>query len=163
NPFGTGDSAGRGIVIDSQGRIVAVGACPSDCGAFDFELARYNPDGALDNTFGNGGLVTTHLGDYLGDTRSPDSPEPIALDSHGRIVVAGSLAGDFALARYNSDGSLDNTFGGTQPVPMVTDLRFYPSIVKKGASYTANFSGVSLTDKTFFDVLFIAPSSNDSA
>src|SRR5262249_7286333 len=70
NPFGIGDSVASGMIIDGLGRIVAVGFCPGDCGAFDFELARYHSDGSLDNTFGNGGLVTTHLGDRLSNNSS---------------------------------------------------------------------------------------------
>jgi uncharacterized delta-60 repeat protein len=53
------DDSVAGVIIDNFGRIVAVGNCPLDCGAFDFELARYNSDGTLDNGFGNGGIVTT--------------------------------------------------------------------------------------------------------
>ena len=101
------DDSVAGIVIDSLGRIVAVGHCPWDCGNFDFELARYNSDGTLDATFGNGGLVTTHLG----SPPTNNSSQALSIDSVGRIVVAGSSEDDLALARYNSDGSLDNTFG----------------------------------------------------
>jgi uncharacterized delta-60 repeat protein len=103
NAFSTGDSAAAGIVIDSLGRIVGVGVCPTDCGAFDLELARYTSDGSLDSTFGNAGLVNTHIGDAF----SSNSSNAIAIDSLGRIIVAGSV-----LARYNPDGSLDITFGG---------------------------------------------------
>src|SRR5262249_39327455 len=150
-------SVASGMMIDGLGRIVAVGFCPGDCGAFDFELARYHSDGSLDNTFGNGGLVTTHLGDRL----SNNSSQAIAIASLGRLVVAGSADGAFALARYNSDGSLDSTFGGAVPVPVVTGLQASPALVAKGASYSVTFSGPSLTDETFFDVLFTAPGSND--
>jgi uncharacterized delta-60 repeat protein len=149
------DSAAKAIVIDSLGRIIGVGVCPSDCGAFDFELARYNSDGSLDNTFGNGGLVTNHFGDAF----SGNSSNAIAIDSLGRIVVAG-FGGGVALARYNPDGSLDNTFG--EPTPVATSLQFDRSNVAAGFSYRANFSGVDLTYETFFDVRFTAPGSNDS-
>jgi uncharacterized delta-60 repeat protein len=154
NAFSTGDSAAAGIVIDSLGRIVGVGVCPTDCGAFDLELARYNSDGSLDSTFGNGGLVTTHLGDAF----SSNSSDAIAIDSLGRIVVAGSV-----LARYNPDGSLDNTFGGAiDGSPLVAGLRFDRANVLTGSSYSVNVSGANLTDETFFDVRFTAPGSNDS-
>jgi uncharacterized delta-60 repeat protein len=103
------DDSASEIIIDNFGRIVAVGGCPFDCGAFDFELARYNSDGTLDNGFGNGGIVTTHFGAIF----SNNSSEAVAIDNLGRIVVAGSSDGDAALARYNADGSLDTTFGGT--------------------------------------------------
>src|SRR5687768_8077944 len=65
-------------------------------------------DGSLDPTFGTGGKVMTDFG-------STDEGLAVALQSDGKIVVVGkSYDGsnfDFALARYNSDGSLDTTFG----------------------------------------------------
>ena len=80
-----------------------------------FALARYNTDGSLDTTFGSGGLVTTSFGD--GD----DVATGVAVQGDGQIVVSGTTLVDgsgnigtathFALARYNTDGSLDTTFG----------------------------------------------------
>ena len=59
--------------------------------------------GSLDATFGNGGIVTTP---NTSDGRG------IAIQSDGKIVVAGqATATEFALARYNTNGSLDATFG----------------------------------------------------
>jgi CubicO group peptidase (beta-lactamase class C family) len=58
------------------------------------------------------GWVTT---DFAGVTDFADTADrglAVALQRDGRIVVAGSSAGDFALARYNPDGSLDASFGG---------------------------------------------------
>jgi uncharacterized delta-60 repeat protein len=74
-----------------------------------FALARYNPDGSLDLTFGNGGLVVTA---FAGDAAAYAlTSEPAT----GNIVAAGaawtSSGEQFALARYNPDGSLDATFG----------------------------------------------------
>jgi uncharacterized delta-60 repeat protein len=74
-----------------------------------FALARYNPDGNLDNTFSGDGILTTDF------TEGPDArANAIAIDASGRIVVAGRAAVNnkhrFALARYNLDGSLDATF-----------------------------------------------------
>jgi uncharacterized delta-60 repeat protein len=86
-------------------------------GADKFGLARYNADGSLDNTFGNGGKVVTT---FFGRT---DTATALALQPDGKIVVSGSATfsgGDgtsgairrFALARYNVvDGSLDASFG----------------------------------------------------
>src|SRR5439155_21016656 len=71
-----------------------------------FALARYHPDGSLDSSFGTEGVVLTDVG---GEARA------LVLQADGKIVVAGSGAGssnaDFALARYNANGSLDDTFG----------------------------------------------------
>ncbi|MBV5304284.1 MAG: hypothetical protein JZU70_08820, partial [Chlorobium sp.] len=82
----------------------------------DFAVARYNSDGTLDTSFGVGGKVITNIsfgsvsywGVYVHN--SWDVGYSIAVQADGKILVAGSSAGDFALARYNSDGSLDTTF-----------------------------------------------------
>jgi uncharacterized delta-60 repeat protein len=80
-----------------------------------FALARYNPDGTLDPAFGEGGHVITGMTD---DEWDYSVPHALALQPDGKIVVAGSSydndAGHkvFAVARFNSDGTLDPTFGG---------------------------------------------------
>src|SRR5438034_25654 len=87
-------------------------ACPSstaDCNP-RFALARYDPDGSLDPTFGDGGKQL--LGGCAGTVGAGMSANAVAIDPAGRIVLAGSCSvSTFALARYNSDGSLDPTFG----------------------------------------------------
>ena len=101
-----------GVAIDSIGRIVVAGSSGSD-----FAVARYNPDGTPDNTFNSTGKVLTNLG-------ASDAAMAVAVDSNDRIVVAGSSnAGgtyDFAVVRYNVDGTLDTTFNTTGRV--VTDV-----------------------------------------
>jgi uncharacterized delta-60 repeat protein len=71
--------------------------------------------GALDPSFGTGGKVTTAIG--LND----DSGYALALQPDGKVVAAGTAANgasgyDFALARYNPNGSLDPSFNGTGKV-----------------------------------------------
>ncbi|HYK44686.1 MAG TPA: hypothetical protein VEV83_05945, partial [Parafilimonas sp.] len=70
----------------------------------------FSQAGTLDSTFGNGGKVITHFGSYLDGGGSA-----MALQADGKIVVAGTSSdsneGDFAVARYNSDGELDSSFG----------------------------------------------------
>ncbi len=109
--FGEGyDTAGaNALAIDSSGKIVVAGGAGKFLEYYDFALARYNADGSLDTTFGSNGTVTTDFGGKR------DSARALAIDSSGKIVVAGEAPGeaqaDFALARYNADGSLDTTFG----------------------------------------------------
>lgn len=96
----------RAVAIDATGRIVVAGFGPGD----SFALARYEPNGKLDSSFGEGGTVTTSFSDYI------DGAYSMAIDSRGRIVAAGltlPLSGDsdVALARYESDGTLDPSFG----------------------------------------------------
>jgi len=68
------------------------------------------PAGMLDPTFGNGGKVVTSI------TPGQDQAHSVAIQTNGKIVVAGSSTStitgkDFAMIRYNTDGTLDNTFG----------------------------------------------------
>jgi uncharacterized delta-60 repeat protein len=104
------------IAIQADGKIVAAGQTERG-GNVDIALARYNPDGSLDRTFGRGGIVITDLGGA--DTAFAVNVERAA----GRIVVAGVKDSDFALLRYNGDGSLDGSFGsgGVVTVPVVSD------------------------------------------
>jgi uncharacterized delta-60 repeat protein len=105
--FGTTADAGRGLILQTDGRIVMGGNAGDD-----FGLARYEATGALDASFGAGGVVVTDLG--LGQI---DHSRAIALQSDGKIVAAGyTRAGgdqtsDFAVARYDTAGTLDSTFG----------------------------------------------------
>jgi uncharacterized delta-60 repeat protein len=76
----------------------------------DFGVVRYLPDGTPNPNFGNGGIVTTP---FFGIGAQANA---VAVQPDGKIVVAGfALANainfDFAVARYNSDGSLDDNFG----------------------------------------------------
>ena len=63
-------------------------------------------DGALDPTFGTGGIVTTDLTDFA----LSDEARSVAVQSDGKIVAAGYSGDYFAVVRYNSDGSLDTSF-----------------------------------------------------
>jgi uncharacterized delta-60 repeat protein len=109
-PIGSGYDQAYSIAIDANGRIVAAGY--SDQGGspyYDFALIRYNSDGSLDTTFGTGGIVTTPIGSGY------DVARTITIDANGKIIITGETYNgsnhDFALARYNSDGSLDTDFG----------------------------------------------------
>ncbi|MBI4285756.1 MAG: hypothetical protein HY670_07665 [Chloroflexi bacterium] len=116
------------VAIQSDGKIVVVG----DTTAFGrnfFAVARYNADGSLDTTFDADGKVTTDFG-TAGDISPLAQGLSVALQSDGKIVAAGSFfkffntGWDFALARYNTDGSLDTSFGGTGKV--ITNIGGFP-------------------------------------
>lgn len=108
-----GLEACRAIAIQSDGKIVAVGSSNNGTND-DFSIVRYNSDGSMDNTFNGNGIQITDFGS------NDDYAQALAIQSDGKIVVAGATYADFALARYNTDGSLDNTFNGTGMV--ITDL-----------------------------------------
>jgi uncharacterized delta-60 repeat protein len=96
------------IGIQSDGKIVAAGQSYNGSNN-DITLVRYNTDGSLDSLFGTGGVVIT---DVRG---SGDATSALIIQSDGRIVVAGgSNSGtnnEIAVIRYNTDGSLDSSFG----------------------------------------------------
>src|SRR5262245_57018123 len=103
------NDSGRALAVQTDGRIVVVGKAEQPFGG-DFALARYNADGSLDSSFGTGGMVTTDFA--LRD----DGATCVALQSDSKVVVAGYTqeadgSYDFAVVRYNTDGSLDTSFG----------------------------------------------------
>ncbi len=107
--FGGGD--GKVTYIDYRGVDVALASgkiVVAGGQSRDFSALRYNADGGLDPGFGSNGIAKTNIG----DVESTDHPHGMALQSDGKIVVVGESADDFAVLRYNSDGSLDTSFGG---------------------------------------------------
>ena len=103
---GTSDTV-RAVAIQSDGQIVLAGSNGSDV-----VVARLNAaDGSLDTTFDSTGMQTVTFGGAM------NFASAVAIQSNGQIVVAGGNGADFAIARLNSDGSLDTTFnGGTKTV-----------------------------------------------
>jgi uncharacterized delta-60 repeat protein len=111
------DSAGNtftslevnGVAVDRRGRILVAG---NDL------LARYNPDGSLDQTFGFQGAVTNVFGVAGSNVFAPvgQSANAVAVRPDGKIVVAGSaidpesLSTSFAVEQFNPDGSPDLNF-----------------------------------------------------
>src|SRR5205823_1660150 len=104
------DSQAFALAVQTDGKIVVAGYTFTGGSQYDFALARYNTDGSLDTTFGTNGEVVTDFG------TGGDEALAVVIDADGKIVVAGyTFTGDsqydFALARYNADGSLDTSFG----------------------------------------------------
>lgn len=101
------------LALQSDGKIVVAGGRVPPPPPFtfrEFALARFNPDGSLDQTFGDGGTVITFLG------QNDDVARAVAIQEDGKIVVGGFSANSmgkprFIVLRYNCDGSLDSTFG----------------------------------------------------
>lgn len=96
------------IAVQDDGYIVAAGYSMTESGR-DFTLVRYTPDGLLDHSFGLGGIVITEYGSL------DDEFTSLAVDSEGRLVVAGYTTGTAGraviVARYLPGGNLDLTFG----------------------------------------------------
>lgn len=108
--IGTGSSEASAVVLQSDGKIVVAG---STSGAFsrDLALLRYGADGALDGTFGSGGVVVTPLVGVL----SNDQALGVAVQSDGKIIVLAEASDGrnrrSVLLRYSTSGALDPTFG----------------------------------------------------
>ncbi len=106
--FANGVDYGYAIARQNDGKILVAESGDDKV----FRVLRYNTDGTLDTRFGNGGIVTTAVG-----ARSEARAIAIQPDD-GKIVVAGYVYNaesaydyhDFAVVRYNSDGTLDRTF-----------------------------------------------------
>jgi uncharacterized delta-60 repeat protein len=113
--FPVGGSYANAVALQPDGKIIAAGTDfvnfdPGEPSNTDFGVARYNPDGTADATFGNGGLVTT---DFVG---AEDDAFSVLIQPDGRIVAVGSANNgatyyDFAAVRYLSNGAIDTTFG----------------------------------------------------
>ncbi|MBC7910126.1 MAG: VCBS repeat-containing protein, partial [Pyrinomonadaceae bacterium] len=107
------DDVIKAVRLQPDGKIVAIGyGRPASSGSFDFAVVRYNADGSLDSSFGTGGIVFTGF-----NTGQDDLALAGLLQPDGKIVAGGyartpsGASSDFALVRYNADGSLDNNFG----------------------------------------------------
>jgi uncharacterized delta-60 repeat protein len=103
---------GQAVVIQPDGKIVISGNMQDNDGKYQLSLARLNQDGSLDkSTFGTNGTVETQLSDFQ------ISRGALALQSDGKIIVAGTTSieinQNLTIVRYNSNGTLDATFGGT--------------------------------------------------
>ncbi|MCP4963953.1 MAG: hypothetical protein GY926_01825, partial [bacterium] len=116
--IGSAENYGYSVTVQSDGKILVAGSHFNGTD-YDFAVVRYNSDGTLDVDFdgdtGTGnGIVTTDIGVAVGTTDDEDHGRSITLQSDGKILVAGwsDKAGgrDFALVRYNTDGTLDTSF-----------------------------------------------------
>ncbi|MER5417886.1 hypothetical protein [Streptomyces virginiae] len=92
-----GADQGFGVVVQADGKIIAAGVANGVSTA----LTRYNADGSLDNSFGDGGSIVTDVTDNL------DSAQDVALQADGKIVTAGESATGLTVLRYLSKPQAD--------------------------------------------------------
>jgi uncharacterized delta-60 repeat protein len=107
--IGAYGSRANAVAVQPDGKIVVGGSSAGAAGK-DFMLFRLLPDGTLDPEFGQNGTVSTAL------SAADDEVLSLSLQEDGKIIAAGYSSGDeknrdFALARFNSDGTLDKDFG----------------------------------------------------
>lgn len=104
--FGSDQDISESVVIQPDGRIIVGGS--SNASGWRLALTRFLPDGTPDPSFGTGGKVLTTAAE------GASSAKGMLLQADGKIVTAGSVPGDyndFAVVRFNTDGSLDSSFG----------------------------------------------------
>ncbi|MFZ2724978.1 MAG: hypothetical protein WAX77_01870 [Methylococcaceae bacterium] len=120
--FNATEDSAASVALQADGKIIVAGSS-----ADNFALARYNTDGSLDKSFHDGGKLTTDFG-------GRDNATAMLIQADGLIVVTGNSDGNFALARYNTDGSLD-TFINNPPTGLVSIDNLSPS---QGQTLTAS-------------------------
>lgn len=106
--FNNKNDFGSSMEVLPDDRILMAGSVTINTG-IDIGLARFNPDGSHDNTFGLNGKVSLDIGGF------DDMPADLFVLPDGKFLVAGTITNatdaDFGIARFNADGTLDLTFG----------------------------------------------------
>jgi uncharacterized delta-60 repeat protein len=125
--FGAASGGAFSVAQQADGKLVIAGYANGD-----FAVARFDTTGALDTSFDTDGIVVTaHAG--------VDEAHSVVVQPDGRIVVAGQTAQDFAVIRYNPDGSIDRTFGAANT------LDGAPAYIENGAAVVLD-ANVQVTD-----------------
>lgn len=139
----------RDIVIQKNNKIlVATGVTNPSSG--DFGLVRYTQDGTLDNGFGDNGKIST---DFF---QSKNTPHAIVIQEDGKIILSGFIGitphHDYALARYDTLGNLDPSFGNGGKVITdfgYEDLAFASAIQSDGKLICAGYSQTTENNSSF--------------
>jgi uncharacterized delta-60 repeat protein len=107
--------SGEAITLQSDGKILVAGS--SNNGANDFTVFRLNTDGSLDTSFSGDGIANASI------SSGADIPYGIAVQSDGKILLAGNANDQIALARFNTDGTIDTSFSGDGS--LITNVQNY--------------------------------------
>lgn len=137
------------VALQPDGKIVVAGDIYNN-GYANFGIMRFNPDGSPDVSFDGDGMVMTPVGPFLWDSQAFS----VAIQPDGKIVAAGWDLDDFAVVRYNSDGSLDSGFGNNGQVitdvgpgdAAIESIALQPDgrIVAAGFNYPQNYYDIAL-------------------
>lgn len=136
------------LAVQTDGKILLLA---SSEGLNEFIVSRFNTDGVFDLTFGDelpGGISrtgTTLVFFLSAGLVNANLGHSIALQNDGKIVVAGTSNGDFAIARLNTDGTFDTTFSGDGKVTTnfpgsLTDQAFTVTVQADGKIIAAGFA-----------------------
>ena len=147
------------IALQSDGKILVAAASGNpQLHTSGMALARLNADGGLDSSFGTGGVVSFGLAHGV--------PTGVIVQSDGKIVVGGTGtpnvdgSNEFALARFNTSGSVDTTFGSggqvitsvfSEPTAGGAALVLQPDqkFLMVGANAIARYNTTGQLDNTF--------------
>jgi uncharacterized delta-60 repeat protein len=154
-PESTGSDAASALLVQPDGKIIVGGSTYNGLNG-DFALIRYNTNGTIDGSFGDNGYVRTDFGS--GGIYHTESIVALALQTDGKIIALGttittSPLGDFAIVRYNNDGSPDSSFGtngivladiGGIDQPTCLALQADGKIVVAGSSLNGSYLDFSL-------------------
>jgi len=133
-PIGSSNDSGQSLAIQSDGKILLGGFCNNGSDN-DFCIARFNSNGSLDTSFNSPhGYIIQPIG------LSTDYGLSLAIQTDGKILLGGyCLNGsndDFCIARFNSNGTLDTSFGSSgkviQPIGSVSDYGYSLAIQSDG-------------------------------
>lgn len=161
------DATVNEIILQPDGKIVLAGELYIIGGNYNFIIVRLNENGTIDETFNGTGKLIFDFGENI------NYCESAKLQSDGKIVVAGQTGinsnADFAVARINSDGSFDSSFGinGKQRINVQSDDRGKSVVIQTdgkiiigGSSYPATgivaswFAVVRLTTSGQLDTTY---------
>jgi uncharacterized delta-60 repeat protein len=168
-PIGTNYDYATALTIQQDGKIVVVGKSMDSYWTGAFAMVRYNSNGSIDSTFAQNGRTIFHLGPFIEDIGgyyfgryADETATAVSLQTDGRIVVAGNsytvqgcydyyggiyCNSAFAMVRYNSNGTVDSSFGNNGKVKdsstllSVTSMALQPDdkIVVTGTGYSNGF------------------------
>ncbi len=135
----------KAVKIQSDGKILAAGVCRLYNSNEDYAITRYNTDGSLDLSFDGDGKVTTDFLTFV------DEAATLFIQPDGKFVAAGSstngINGNFSVARYNSNGSLDTSFDGdgkvTTPINNFSDILTSVNVQTNGKIVAVGYSRIA--------------------
>jgi uncharacterized delta-60 repeat protein len=147
-PIGPNLDRALGMALQSDGKIVLSGFTQDLSFNLDVATVRYNSDGSLDASFDGDGKIITPIG------AGNDFGTSVKIQSDNKIVVGGfgsnGSNNDFAVIRYNADGSLDTSFDGDgkvlTPVGSADDQANAVAIQADGKILLAGTSRVGTND-----------------
>jgi len=150
-------AADNAIAIQSDGKIIVGGTVALSTGGGEAALIRLNTNGTLDTTFGTGGIVTSNFGNAGGAIVFS-----IAIQPNGQILAAaeGSFFNAGSVGRFNTDGSVDTTFGtngfavsnsinSAAGATNAMVLQADGSIVVTGGGFMGRYTSTGQVDTTF--------------